>query len=193
MDSNKTVTAAFSCTSCDTNTNESLEDDQPNLVTVAINNGEENITIVSPVGTTLIGLRVVDESQFDSLPANTDFPHGIFEFELEGVDIGDTAEVTIYLPDGASPTTYYKYGPEPTNQTDHWYEFIYNDQTETGAIIDGNVITLYLADGKWGDDDLTANGIIVDDGGPGLTKEEENTSGCFINTSVSSLYPFINQ
>ena len=74
--------------------------------------------------------------------------------------------MTIYLPAGANPTTYYKYGPEPGNPTDHWYEFLYNGQT--GAVISGNIITLHFVDGQRGDDDLTANGIIADQGAPGF-------------------------
>ena len=46
--------------------------------------------------------------------------------------------------------------------TDHWYEFLYDGQT--GAVIVGNTITLDFVDGHRGDDDLTANGMIVDEG-----------------------------
>ena len=34
------------------------------------------------------------------------------------------------------------------------------------AVIDGNRITLWFIDGDRGDDDLTANGVIKDPGGP---------------------------
>ena len=67
--------------------------------------------------------------------------------------------VTCIFPDGTTFDTYYKYGPTPNNTTNHWYEFLYDGQT--GAKINGNVITLYFEDGKSGDDDRTANGIIV--------------------------------
>ncbi|MCK4791774.1 MAG: hypothetical protein KAV87_49030 [Desulfobacteraceae bacterium] len=62
----------------------------------------------------------------------------------------------------------------------HWYEFMYDDFTKTGAKIDGNKITLYFVDGERGDDDLEANGIVVDDGGP--SSEEKKGAGCFIST-----------
>lgn len=61
--------------------------------------------------------------------------------------------------------TYRKYGPTPDNPVPHWYDFMYNGQT--GAVIAGNCITLYFVDGERGDDDLTQNGFIVDQGGPG--------------------------
>ena len=48
--------------------------------------------------------------------------------------------------------------------------FCYDGQT--GAVIVGNVITLYFIDGLRGDDDLTADGTITDQGGPGLRLED---------------------
>lgn len=51
----------------------------------------------------------------------------------------------------------------------HWYEFMYDGQT--GAVIAGNVITLHFVDGLRGDDDLKADGIIIDQGGPGIKEE----------------------
>jgi hypothetical protein len=41
----------------------------------------------------------------------------------------------------------------------------------TGAVINGNEITLHLVDGKRGDHDLTANGEIVEPGAPGRRAE----------------------
>ena len=72
--------------------------------------------------------------------------------------------------------TYRKYGLEPvddlntpTNETTtpHWYDFMWDEITGTGAQISGNTITLYFVDGQRGDDDITSNGTIVDQGGPG--------------------------
>jgi trimeric autotransporter adhesin len=102
------------------------------------------------------------------------------------VDTG-AAIVSIHLPEGASPTTYYKYGPEPGNHTPHWYEFIYNDETGIGAVIEENIVKLSLRDGQWGDDDLIENGTIVDDGGPGSLVNQDRNSGCSISTSASGL------
>lgn len=73
----------------------------------------------------------------------------------------------LYLPSGANINTYWKYGSTPTNANPHWYEFMYESSTQTGAQINGNKITLHFIDGQRGDDDITANGIIIDQGGPG--------------------------
>lgn len=108
-------------------------------------------------------------------PDNVDFPWGIFRFKLENVESGKSTTIKITLPDNANPNTYYKYGPAPDNPTDHWYPFMYDGAT--GAEINGNIITLHFVDGKRGDSDLAANGIIVDPGAPGITTESETQTG----------------
>jgi hypothetical protein len=61
------------------------------------------------------------------------------------------------LPAGSQ---YWKYGPEPGNATPHWYVL--------PAAITGNTVTFSITDGGQGDDDLAANGALVDQGGPGV-------------------------
>ena len=117
------------------------------------------------------------------------FPYGFFEFAIHVFNPGDATKMTLYLPVGANPITYYKYGPTPDDPTDHWYEFLYDAQTLTGAEINGNVVTLHFVDGQRGDDDLTANGTIIDQGGPGITSTSTTSSaggnsGCFIDTAA---------
>jgi hypothetical protein len=49
------------------------------------------------------------------------------------------------------------------------YEFLLDRATMTGAdFLSYNVLRLYLVDGRRGDDDLTANGVIVDPGAPAV-------------------------
>ena len=93
---------------------------------------------------------------------NLDFPHGFFNFTIEGLAAGGTVEVTITLPsDMPTDTQYWKYGPTAANPANHWYQIPMGDN-------DGdNVITIAITDGGDGDDDLTANGSITEPGGPG--------------------------
>ncbi|QNP49136.1 IPTL-CTERM sorting domain-containing protein [Diaphorobacter aerolatus] len=99
------------------------------------------------------------------------FPHGLFDFVLEGGTPGSAAEVHVTypatLPSGA---VYWKYGPTPSGlgcssasecAAPHWYAF-------PGANIVGNTVRLTIVDGGPGDDDLSANGVIIDAGGPGV-------------------------
>jgi hypothetical protein len=113
---------------------------------------------------TLEGLTPVAES---SLPEegkpDLAFPHGFFSFNITLPAGHTTAIVTMTFP---SPlpvgTQYWKYGPTPSDPTDHWYQLPVGDD-------DGdNVITITLVDGGLGDDNVVApDGVIVDQGGPG--------------------------
>jgi hypothetical protein len=115
---------------------------------------------------TLEGLTAVPES---SLPEegkpDLEFPHGFFSFNITLPSTNYTsAIVTMTFP---SPlpvgTQYWKYGPTPSDPTDHWYQLPVGDD-------DGDdVITITLVDGGLGDDVVGApDGFIVEPGGPGF-------------------------
>ena len=100
-----------------------------------------------------------------SPPAGTapavDFPHGLFDFRLAGCTPGSTVTLTITYPSALpAGSSYWKYGPEPGNATPHWYVM--------PATLGGATAMLSIVDGQQGDDDLAANGAIVDQGGPGM-------------------------
>ena len=84
---------------------------------------------------------------------------------------GAAVSVDILLPPGTVLSSYYKYGGEPGMPADHWYEFL--DDGTTGAVLGTELVTLKLVDGDRGDDDLSANGIIVDPGAPVVAVNEE--------------------
>jgi hypothetical protein len=77
--------------------------------------------------------------------------------------------ITIHYP---SPlpigTQYWKFGPTPGNTTPHWYTI--------PATISGNTVMFTVTDGGLGDDDVTANGVIVDQGGPGVREVPQTTA-----------------
>lgn len=107
-----------------------------------------------------------------SLAPGVTFPYGLFDFTLISGSIGSAATITItypsVVPAGAG---YWKYGPSPAGYnclgaacaTAHWYQM-----PPAQAVFAGNTVTLTIFDGGVGDDDLTANGVIVDAGGPGI-------------------------
>lgn len=93
-------------------------------------------------------------------PGAIGFPHGLFAFTTINCTPGSTLAFTITYPQALPPgTQYWKYGPEPGNATPHWYVL--------PATVTGTVATFNITDGAQGDDDLAANGTIVDQGGPG--------------------------
>lgn len=91
-------------------------------------------------------------------PSGYTFPHGLFDFALAYCD--GTVTITITYPTAAG-TVYWKFGPTPDNASPHWYSM-------PGATVAGNIATFIITDGGWGDDDLTINRSIVDQGGPGV-------------------------
>jgi len=90
---------------------------------------------------------------------NLDFTHGFFSFDITGVGIGGTVIVTMTFPT-----------PIPTNMR-YWKYHDPEGWIDVTALVgsnDGdNVITLTLTDGGLGDDDGIADGVILDQGGPG--------------------------
>jgi len=84
------------------------------------------------------------------------------------------------------------YGPTPDDINPHWYKFMYDETSETGAIIYGDVsfisptdgtrfsrsvIKSIFKDGSRGDADLTVNGTILDPGGPVIANNSDSSSG----------------
>lgn len=97
----------------------------------------------------------------DATIAGVAFPQGLFDFAIVGSSPGFTATITLTFPQPVPVgTVYFKYGPTAATPAPHWYQL--------PAIIAGNTIMFSITDGGLGDDDLTANGTIVDQGGPGL-------------------------
>lgn len=128
---------------------------------------QEIITLEDPSGTDLSYCEATENPSPTDMPPAAEFPYGVFELQIDNV-IADSVTMTLYLPVGSAPTTYYKYGPTPSDPTNHWYEFLYDGTT--GAEITGDVITLHFVDGLRGDNDLLVNGTIVDPGGPVVPK-----------------------
>jgi len=100
------------------------------------------------------------------------FPNGFLSFEVGNVNPGGSVTVNLLLPANQTPVTYMEYGPTPDNPVNHWYEFGFDG--ETGAEINGNLVTLHFVDGQRGDSDLVVNGVIVD---PGAPAQKANISG----------------
>ena len=95
-------------------------------------------------------------------PAGVTFPHGFLAFTAATCPAANGAvTVTITYP-SAIPVgaQYYKYGKEPGNLVNHYYT--------VPAVISGNQVTFTITDGQIGDDDVTANGTIIDPGAIGV-------------------------
>ena len=110
---------------------------------------------------TLDNLTPVSESELpEEGKPDLEFPYGFFSFTITLPEGHTTAIVTITFP---SPlpvgTQYWKY-----HEPEGWI-----DVTSLLGDDDGDrVLTLTLTDGGLGDDDGVQNGVIVDQGAPGI-------------------------
>ena len=211
MDTNKTITATFDEdsdddgisdaeeTACpnggDGNSDGIQDSEQLNVASLHSQDGTTYVTLESGPGTILAECRAVAAPDGSGAPSGVTFPYDFFNFTINGVGAGGGATLTLYLPAGTDPTTYWKYGATPADANPHWYEFMYESATETGAEIDGNMITLHFVDGKRGDDIPLQDGMIIDQGGPGVSVSDSDESsfsggggggggGCFISTAA---------
>ena len=120
-------------------------------------------------------------------PESISFDLGLLDFRIDGLPVGAVVEVGIILPPGYVPSTYYMYGPTPDNINPHWSEFMFDGTTGAeflgdavmtapdGGTIARNLIRMIMQDGERGDADLTADGTIVDPGGPVVTVAEPDS------------------
>ena len=166
----------------DGNSDGILDSEQLNVASFHAQDGTNYVTLESGPGTTLAECRAVAPPDASDAPSGITFPYDFFNFTINGVGPGGAATLTLYLPweTDPDPTTYWKYGATPADANPHWYEFMYETATQTGAEIDGNIITLHFVDGERGDDILVQDGMIVDQGGPGVSVSNSNgvsTSG----------------
>jgi hypothetical protein len=157
---------------------------QRNVTSLKAYDSETYVTLASPAGTTLTHCQAAGNPASDDAPEGVLFSLGFFDFTINGIPPGGATWLTLYLPEGHTPATYYKYGRTPDDESDHWYEFLYDD-VATGAEIDGNVVTLHFVDGDTGDDVLTPDSMVIDLGAPAFSGDGGNSGSsgsCFLTT-----------
>jgi hypothetical protein len=165
---------------------------QSNVSSFLTFDGQNYVTLIVPSGTELSQIAVTDNPSPSDTPEDAEFPFGFFDFSIDGFTPGEAVSVTLILHDASTISKYYKYGLTPDILTPHWYEFTYDDQT--GAEINGNVITLHFVDGLRGDEDITVNGSIKEPGGPvisgttGLPSLNEISSGIIVYPNPATDY-----
>jgi PKD repeat protein len=142
--------------------------DQGNVASLPNAVDGEYLTVEAPAGTRLTDVEAIAPAE--DPPDAIAMPYGLVSYAVEGVGTGAAVTVTHYLPLTPAIDTYWKYGPTIDNPVDHWYEFLFDGTT--GAEItheaDRTVIVLHYVDGQRGDSVLTADGRLVDPGGPAI-------------------------
>ena len=129
---------------------------QGNVATLPSSVDPQYVTIAAPDGMSLVNVTALNPASLNPLPPkDANVPFGAFGFTLLG-GRGFEADVTLYLPDTTPPIdAYFKF------QNSIWTQF------ESAVITAGGTrVALHLVDGRAGDGDGTANGVIVDPGAP---------------------------
>lgn len=149
--------------------NDTLQQVVQNVFTGPSATGQGNITAAFNGGGAGCGLTQASFVNASAAPpTGYTFPYGLLRFTLGGACDGSAVTVQVIypatLPAGAK---YWKYGKTQNDPTAHWYQL--------PADIAGNTVTFSLTDGGLGDDDLTANGSITDDGGAGVPADIPTT------------------
>ena len=151
-----------------------IDGDKEDVIPVeTIHNKSFNVT--TPKSSPQITIRSSSNPSPSNSPERTVFPVEFFYIDISQITPGGATSATMFLPQDSPTNGYWKYGPIPSNPTPHWYNFLYDPISKTGAVFqdlngDGqNEIILHLVDGQRGDDDLVANGQIRDPGAPAFS------------------------
>jgi hypothetical protein len=137
---------------------------QSNVASFPNSNDGTYVTLESTGPTRLLDVSAIENPSPADAPVGVNFPIGFMDFQVSDLPPGSATILTILTHSGVPFSSHWKYGPTPDDPSPHWYEFAFDGRT--GAIIDGNKVTLHFVDGERGDSDLLANGIVTDPGGP---------------------------
>jgi hypothetical protein len=131
-------------------TRRGTDQSEPHAVIESQGDTPGQVEIISPAGTQIALLRDASVETLEGTPEGSEAIIGGLSFEVRGVSVGASVDVTLKLPTGSAPNKVYKL----TNTG-------YADATSY-VTISGDSITLHLTDGGAGDEDGSANGVIVD-------------------------------
>ena len=144
-----------------------IQDDTQAHVASLLATDSTYVTVALPASPP--GLRLTEVSKQTPPPgAPVLFPRGLIRFRVEGLTPGQPVAVTQTFHGGlAGVTSYYKYGRSLPGATPDYYLFAYAGATGAQFVPPKKII-LQLRDGALGDDDWSANGVIVDPSGPAM-------------------------
>ena len=123
----------------------------------------EYVTVEAPAGTELeqVSTQPVG-SVGEPPPAGVTLTSGLVSFRLVGLSPGATATVTLHTTGAETPDGYAKY-----------HDNAWTTLPADRVVVDGNAVAIELTDGGIGDDDGTADGTIVDPGGPAIVESTD--------------------
>jgi len=151
-------------TSYDGNSDGVPDYQQANVTSLRTFNYWEYVTLEASEGTSLNNVLAVANPSPSDTPENMVFILGWFNFTIEGITSGGTANITMFAD--WPMEQYFLYGATPDNNTsEHWYDFAHDGVL--GATFEEKKVSVTFVDGAKGDADLNANGVIKVLGGTG--------------------------
>jgi hypothetical protein len=156
---------------------------QPNVASLPSATGSGYLTLAGTAGVQLRNTRAITPTV--APPAGVNLPHGLLDFESPNLPVDGRLVLMLIDRSKLMSTSYWKYGPTADDASDHWYNFAWDGTT--GAQFSGHVIVLTFVDGLRGDADLSANGVIVAPGGPGV-QSQWNLFLPFVNRTTTFVY-----
>ncbi|XPP26037.1 MAG: right-handed parallel beta-helix repeat-containing protein [Leucobacter sp.] len=135
-------------------------------------------------------LRVVDDPTPGAHPEGWSLPYGALAFRISDLPYGGARTsvmfASFYGDDPLLGNAYWKYGPQATGGASGWYEFTWDETTQTGGTVSvadlgplgfrtAHVLT--FEDGARGDSDGGMNRSITDPGGPVIYTAGNGHSG----------------
>jgi hypothetical protein len=184
-------------TNSDMNADGIYDMDQDTIKCVKLNGRNTQVGLAFDESSSVAAIEsiVAEDPTNPKLPAKAgtkpkNFPFGVIHYKLRVKAPGDQAVVTIYFSTSAPRNgKWFKYDP---------IEGLWQDFSDYASFSSNRKsVDLYLEDGGVGDEDGTANGIIIDPSGVGVTSSSidstgssgvENVlsaAGCFITTASS--------
>ncbi len=160
--------------------NDGAPDSQQNNVASFIDAKGHAVTMVSDASILAQQATFISNLDFSS-SVDTPLPDSLLALELDlqsysvGLPSGDGVEVAYIIPEEVQPEGFYIYGPTSDNPENHWFDFDYDASTNSGVILNSRIIIpsttggesirrrmviVRYVDGRRGDADLTANGVI---------------------------------
>ncbi|MGD8845304.1 MAG: fibronectin type III domain-containing protein [Desulfobacteraceae bacterium] len=171
---------------------------QSNVVSIQTYDYAHMLTLSTPEPGKITDCKTNDPASMAESPTVYTLPLGLIALKIENITPGAGTTLTINLPAESEFDTYYQFGPTSDNPDQSWYDFMYDKTSETGAIYEGQKVTLFLIDGQTGDNDLTENGVISNSGGPGILNANDATAPTTHDSyqlgenSTSTINPSVN-
>jgi hypothetical protein len=103
----------------------------------------------------------------DQTPGGIDFVLDFLSFTLTGVQPHEVVTLEMIVHADLALNAFYRCGPTPAYNYDHWYPFLFNGDTGAEMTADGRIV-VHLVDGGRGDSNPVADGKIVSFAAPVL-------------------------